>query len=170
VADVHLEPWGKDDLPLLERCLLDPVMTEHLGGPDTPERVAKRQARYEQPDSKQFKIVDEESGEGVGWVGYWDRDVDDGRVFEIGWAVVPEFQGRGIAGDATRQLLELARAEGTHRYAHAYPSVDNGPSNAIPRKLGFELLGAFEFEYPPGSAMICNDWRFDLAGEADSAG
>jgi RimJ/RimL family protein N-acetyltransferase len=162
LADVHLEPWGTDDLPLLERCLGDPVMTEHLGGPETPEKIAKRQARYEQPDSKQFKIVDDESGEGVGWVGYWDRDVAGGKGYEIGWAVVPEFQGRGIASAATRQALERARAEGTHRYVHAYPSVDNAASNAVPRKLGFELLGAFDFEYPPGNPMTCNDWRYDL--------
>ena len=36
----------------------------------------------------------------------------------------------------------------THRYFHAFPSVDNAPSNAICRKLGFELLGACDFEFP----------------------
>jgi RimJ/RimL family protein N-acetyltransferase len=46
---------------------------------------------------------------------------------------------------------------------HAFPSVDNAPSNAICRKLGFTLLdGAIEFEYPPGNLLRCNDWRFDL--------
>ena len=45
---------------------------------------------------------------------------------------------------------------------HAYPSVDNGPSNAICRKLGFELLGAEEFEYPKGHWMRCNDWSLEL--------
>jgi len=47
---------------------------------------------------------------------------------------------------------------------HAFPSVDNPPSNAICRKLGFELLEAIDFEYPPGSGGVlrCNDWRLDL--------
>ena len=47
---------------------------------------------------------------------------------------------------------------------HAYPSVENAPSNAICRKLGFTLLEAHDFEWPPdsGSFMRCNDWRFDL--------
>jgi hypothetical protein len=40
--------------------------------------------------------------------------------------------------------------------------VANVPSNAICRSLGFELLEELEFEYPPGSLMRCNDWRFDL--------
>ena len=58
---------------------------------------AERQARYERLSSTQFKVVVEEGGEGVGWVGYWDREVHREPVFEIGWAVVPSHQGRGIA-------------------------------------------------------------------------
>ena len=55
-----------------------------------------------------------------------------------------------------------ARARATHRFLHAFPSVDNAPSNAICRKLGFTLLGECDFEYPPGNRMRCNDWRLDL--------
>jgi RimJ/RimL family protein N-acetyltransferase len=45
---------------------------------------------------------------------------------------------------------------------YAFPSVDNAPSNAICRKVGFELLGEKDFEYPPGNPLRCNEWRFDL--------
>jgi hypothetical protein len=31
------------------------------------------------------------------------------------------------------------------------------------RRLGFQLAGAFDFDYPRGSPMRCNDWRLDLA-------
>jgi RimJ/RimL family protein N-acetyltransferase len=161
-AEIRIEPWGEGDLPLLQRCLGDPVMMEHLGGPESPEKIAERQGRYEQADSKQFKIVDEATGEGVGWVGYWERDWQDEHVYEIGWSVLPAFQGRGIAGSATFKAIEIARSERKHRFLHAYPSVDNAPSNAICRQLGFMLLGPCEFEYPKGSLMQCNDWRFDL--------
>ena len=159
---VRLEPWGKDDLPLLERLLGDPKMTEHLGGPESAEKLAERQARYEQEGSGMFKIVDEASGEAVGSVGYWERPWRDEDVYETGWSVLPEFQGRGIAAAATSQVIALARSERRLRYLHAFPSVDNAASNAICRKLGFTLLGAEEFEYPKGSFMRCNDWRLDL--------
>jgi regulator of RNase E activity RraB len=49
-----------------------------------------------------------------------------------------------------------------HRFMHVFPNVDNAPSNAICRKLGFELLEACEFEFPKGHFMTCNDWRLDL--------
>jgi RimJ/RimL family protein N-acetyltransferase len=164
---VHLDPWGEGDLPLLQKCLGDPAMMEHLGGPESAEKIAERQSRYEKPDSKQFKIVDDASGEGAGWVGYWDRDWQGEQVFEIGWAVILAFQGRGIAGSATRLAVERAGSERTRRFLHAYPSVDNAPSNAICRKLGFRLDGPCDFEYPKGSMMRCNDWWLDLDLLAD---
>jgi RimJ/RimL family protein N-acetyltransferase len=77
--------------------------------------------------------------------------------------VAPEFQGRGLARAGAALVIALARAEREPRYMHAYPSVDNGPSNAICRRLGFQLGGPVDIEYPPGTPMRCNDWRLDLA-------
>ena len=153
----RLEPWGEEDLDLLHGLLGDPAMMVHLGGPETPEKIAERQAKYAKPDSHQFKIVVD--GAGAGWVGYWERGDD----YEVGWSVLPALQGRGIAADATRQLVALAR----DRDIHAYPGVENAPSNAICRKLGFTLLGPQEFEYPPDSGrfMRCNDWVLEALAD-----
>ena len=159
---VELVPWGPGDLPLLEGLLGDPVMTEHLGGPETPEKLRERQARYEQL-SNTFKVVFE--GQGVGWVGFWEREHRGETVYEMGWSVLPAFQGQGIAGRATALALDAARAAGGPRFVHASPDVDNAPSNAICRKAGFELLGAYDDEYPPGTPRRLNDWRFDLRPE-----
>jgi RimJ/RimL family protein N-acetyltransferase len=163
---VRIEPWGKDDLPLLEKLMGDPQMMEQLGGAESREKIAERQARYERlADSgtdRMFKIVDEATGEAVGSVGYWERSWRGQQVYEIGWSVLPAFQGRGIAGIATGQAIAMARAERKHRFVHAFPAIENLPSNAICRKLGFTLVEQSEFEYPPGRFMQCNDWRLDL--------
>lgn len=137
-------------------------MTEHVGGPESAEKIAERQARYQVPGSRQYRIVVD--GEDAGWVGYWEREWLGEKVWETGWSVLPGFQGRGVASEATRKLIEIARTETTLRYVHAYPSVDNAPSNAICRKVGFELMGDYRFEYPKGNIMRCNDWRYDLLG------
>jgi CTP:molybdopterin cytidylyltransferase MocA/RimJ/RimL family protein N-acetyltransferase len=165
---IRLEPWGPGDRELLRRLLGDPRMMTHLGGPESPSKLDERQARYERmatagPAAGQsLKIVLDGSRGGVGWVGYWAASWRGEEVYEVGWAVVPEHQGRGIATRAVRQLLQLAGAQRTRRWAHAFPSVDNAPSNALCRAVGFELLGPVDVEYPPGTSMRCNDWRIRL--------
>jgi RimJ/RimL family protein N-acetyltransferase len=168
---VTLEPWGSGDLPLLERLLGDPGMTEHLGGPESPARLRERQGRYERlPEGdRMFKVVHVESGAEVGSVGFWGKEWRGQQIYEVGWMVLPAFQRRGFAVAATAQAVELARREARHRFMHAFPNVDNAPSNAICRKLGFELLEACEFEYPKGHLMTCNDWRLDLTGRSAQA-
>lgn len=85
-------------------------------------------------------------------------------MYETGWLVLPAVQGRGVATSATALVIERARTEGKHRYLYAYPSVDNAPSNAICRRLGFTRTRVTEYEYPKDSGNIlrCNDWRLDL--------
>ena len=110
-------------------------------------------------------IVPDEAAPDVvaGNVALWSHDQDGGApVTEIGWMVLPEFQGRGIAVDATRLAIEHAERDGKHRYIHAFPNITNGASNAICRKLGFTFLDECNFEYPKGNPIRCNDWRLDL--------
>jgi RimJ/RimL family protein N-acetyltransferase len=163
-SSVTLKSWGSGDLGLLDRLMGDPRMTEHLGGPETAEKLRKRQARYEDLEGgdRMFKIVDAPSGAGVGSVGFWTKEWRDEQVYEVGWMVVPEFQGRGIAVAATAQVIEIAKHDDMHRFMHAFPSIDNAPSNVICRRLGFDLLEACEFEFPKGHFMTCNDWRLNL--------
>lgn len=166
---VRLEPWGADDFPLLEQQNA-PEMTEHLGGPESPEALMARQAKYERlaetSNDRMYKIVLVATGAAVGSVGYWEKTWRGEEMYETGWGVLPAFQGRGLAAMGTAQAIELARASGLHRYLHAFPSVENLPSNALCRRLGFTLVEECEFEYPKGHPMRCNDWRIDLfAGE-----
>jgi RimJ/RimL family protein N-acetyltransferase len=159
---VRIEPWTDADLPVLEQTLGDPAMTQHLGGPESPEKIARRHAGYREPGSGQFRIVVGNAREPAGWVGYWEREWRREQVYEIGWSVIPRFQGRGIATAATVQAIAAARADGRRRFLHAFPSVANAASNAVCRKAGFSLLGEYGFEYPPGNPIRCNDWLFDL--------
>lgn len=158
---VWIEPWTADDRELLDALLGDPVMTEHLGGPESPQKLDARQARYE-ADPRQHRIRLEGVAGGVGFVGYWDKDWRGAGVWEVGWGVRPEYQGRGLATKAMRLLLDVMRIDGSRGLVHAFPSVDNEASNALCRKLGFQLLDAVDFEYPPGHPLRCNDWRLEL--------
>ncbi|MCB5178960.1 GNAT family N-acetyltransferase [Streptomyces sp. SMC 277] len=164
---VRLTPWSEADLPLLERANT-PEMTEHLGGPEHPDRLADRQRRYValsgRPPAagRMFRVSLTDTGEDVGSVGFWERDWRDEEVYETGWAVFPEFQRRGLAVAALTELIAYVRAHGTRPALHAFPGTDHPASNAVCRKAGFTFLGETQFEYPPGIFHASNDWRFPL--------
>jgi RimJ/RimL family protein N-acetyltransferase len=162
---IHLEPWGPDDLPLLEQTVGDAEMMRYLGGPESPEKMAERQERFAHREPGMHKIVDDESGRAIGSVGFWEKEWNGEAVHEVGWFVIPEFQGRGIAVEAMKLLIPLTGS----RPIHAFPNVENAPSNAICRKLGFRRLGEMEFEYPPGHWMTCADWRLEPTRESPSS-
>ena len=172
-TEVDIRPWSQADLGLLERLMGDPAMMEHLGGPETPEKIRERHARYlknvDNSLESMFVIVAGSEGVAAGSIGYWEREWNGQIVWETGWSVLPEFQSQGIATKATQIIIERVRAEGKHRFLHAYPSVDNPASNAICRKTGFTLQGEVDFEYPPGNYLRCNDWRLDLFEPAPDA-
>ncbi|MET9377985.1 GNAT family N-acetyltransferase [Streptomyces sp. NPDC002992] len=166
-SPIRLESWSEGDFNLL-RAMNAPELMEHLGGPETEEALAERHQRYMRLSADRtsaglmFRIVLLPEEVAVGSIGYWKQTWDGEPVYETGWTVLPGFQGRGVATAATRAVAEPARAELTYRFLHAFPSTDNGASNAVCRKAGFELLGERAFEYPPGRPLRCNDWRLDL--------
>ncbi|MCE6995789.1 GNAT family N-acetyltransferase [Saccharothrix sp. S26] len=164
-AHIDIHPWAEGDLWLLRR-LNAPEVTTHLGGPESDERVADRHRRYlVLGDGRMFRV--EVDGVPAGSIGYWTKPWRGEAVWEVGWSVLPEFQGRGVASAAARATVVAARADGRHRWAHAFPSVDHPASNAVCRKAGFTLLGEADVEYPPGRWMRCHDWALDLRPDLD---
>jgi RimJ/RimL family protein N-acetyltransferase len=164
VEQVRLQPWADGDFWLLGR-LNSPEMTEHLGGPETAEQLVARHQRYVALDRGcMYRVESAGSGETVGSIGFWEREWRGESVWETGWGVLPEFQGRGLAARAARAVVVEARLAGWHRYLHAFPSIDHHASNSVCRKAGFTLIGEAEFEYPKGHWITSNDWRVDLQG------
>jgi len=163
--DVRLRPWSRDDFWLLGRKNA-PEMTEHLGGPETEAQLVARHERYLRIDGnagRMYTIRLARGGEVVGSIGFWGRDWQGEGVYETGWGVLPEFQGRGIAAAAAQAVQGEAARHGNRARLHAFPSVDHGASNAVCRKAGFVLVGPCDFEYPKGTFIRCNDWMVELA-------
>jgi RimJ/RimL family protein N-acetyltransferase len=170
-TELHLEPWDDRGLTLERRANV-PAMKTFLGGTETDQSILDRHRRILEfaraGTGRMFLILVRGTAEPVGSVGYWEREWRGETVYEMGWKVLPTHQGRGLAVAATVAAVGLAAAERRHRWAHAYPKVDNAASNAVCRKAGFALLGECDFEYPAGHPIRCHDWRYDLASVAGS--
>ncbi|MFS0838558.1 GNAT family N-acetyltransferase [Paenibacillus sp. 1P03SA] len=165
--NTSIRPWSDDDFSLLQRMNTDD-MWAHLGGPETEAAVASRHKRYlklEPGKVRMFTILSDDDT--VGNVGYWMQNWRDQNIFEVGWGVLPEFQGRGIAFTATSAMLTILRNDVPGAIVYAFPDVSNSASNAICRKLGFSLVGETEVEFPAGSWMKSNEWRLQLSGQTE---
>lgn len=161
---MRLVPYGEGDLWLLRRHN-SPEMTGYLGGPESEEQLLARHDRYLGPAAGgMFRVVTAEGDETLGMIGFWEQRWRGGTVWETGWGVLPECQGRGVAVRAARAVAGAAREAGAHRYLHAFPKVEHAASNGVCRRAGFTLLGEVGFEYPKGHPITANDWRMDLAG------
>lgn len=163
-TDVFLEPWTDADLDIELRANT-PEMTTFLGGPEPESAVRARHERalaLRGSGAGQMFRVGLPDAPSVGSVGYWEREWRGETVYEMGWLVLPEYQGRGVAGAAVRLAAVHAATHGRHRYAHAYPKTVHAASNAVCRKVGFELLGEVDFEFPKGNPIRSCDWRLNL--------
>ena len=169
MSSIVLEPWSEQGYELLVRQN-SPELTEHLGGPETAEQVRRRHERYldRTGDGQMFLV-----GLGdqvVGSVGYWAREWNGQSVYETGYGILPEHQGRGFAVEALLLCAGQAARDGSRAWLHAFPSVHHDASNAVCRKAGFELKGECEFEYPAGNFIRSNDWCLVLTRQdADPA-
>lgn len=164
LRDVRL---GDVDAYIRMRC--DPVMMAELGGPVPPEGMAdkvRRDVEGVASGADWIKmIVPEGTAPGAEVVAgivtlYAHDDVDGERISEIGWMVLPEFQGRGLGKRAAHTLLELARDDGRWGLVHAFPSTTNSASNGVCRALGFQYMGERDIPFT-GRVFRTSHWTVD---------
>ena len=152
-----------DDVDAYVRMRCDPVMMADLGGPLPREGMAdkvRRDAREAAADECWIKMIVPEPDRPevvAGTVTIWSHDLGDGPLTEIGWMVLPEFQGRGWGKRAVGALLEQAWREGRWGDVHAFPATGNGPSNGICRSLGFRLVGELDMSFAD-RVLRSNHW------------
>ena len=169
---VSIRPYGKDDLWLMEKTLGDPTQMIYLNGSESEERIRRRHHKRITMSANpqtgcQYTILTGANNDPAGNIGYWESEWKGQKGWEMGWFVLPEFQGHGIATAASRQVIQLLIKRKNYTFIFATPSVDNQPSNAICRKLGFTLTGEDTIEYPSGSGRLLkiNCWTLTLPTE-----
>jgi ribosomal-protein-alanine N-acetyltransferase len=90
----------------------------------------------------------------VGWGGFKGPPRDG--VVEIGYAIAPTCEGRGVATAAVRELVREAFAVPEVQAVLAHTQADPGPSPRVLEKAGFVRQG----EVP--DAAVRTAWRFRL--------
>ena len=159
---MELVPYGEADLWLTRAMETDAEVMKELGGPNSDEVIEAAHAKrlIVAADDWWLTIVPEPGHAPVGTIGIWPHDWEGEEVYEVGWMLLPEFQGRGLATEALALLLERVRAAPDFDSLHAFPGKAIAASNALCRKFGFELVGEYEADYA-GAMLHTNHWRLD---------
>lgn len=140
-------------------------MMRELGGPADPAdmgRVHRMRLKTVANGGWYFVIVPEPAGPPAGTIGIWESSLTDSPIHEIGWMVLPAFQGRGIASQALAMIVVRARADRRFSRIHAFPGVSNAPSNALCRKSGFVLTEERDVRFRDRPLRV-NHWELDVS-------
>jgi ribosomal-protein-alanine N-acetyltransferase len=93
-----------------------------------------------------YTIIEKSSALPIGNAGLYKRPVLD--HFDVGYALLPEFHGKGYAFEASKAVLDFAKAEGLKRiYAITVPY--NERSIHLLEKLGLKFEKQFRMEGDP---------------------
>lgn len=162
---VRLRDVQFSDVDAYVRMRCDPVMMAELGGPlprEGIEEKVRRDVSQAAADVEWIKMIvpDDDSSEVAGSVVLWPHEANDETISEIGWMVLPEFQGQGLGKHAVRVLLEAARDYGRWGLVHAFPAVTNAASNGICRSVGFRLARQQDVTFA-GQVFRTNHWVID---------
>jgi RimJ/RimL family protein N-acetyltransferase len=101
-----------------------------------------------------FGVVDRETRTIVGSAGFKGPPDADG-VVEVAYGIVPSFQRRGYATEATFALIDFARADPAVRRVRAHTLPTPNASTRVLTKCGFAHLGEFA---DPEDGLV---WRWE---------
>ncbi len=160
---MELRRLTREDQRLYERIYTDPRMWTELGGVLEQDMAAKleRDVASVDADRHWVLVIVTEDGRAAGTVSLWDHEWEGQTIEEIGWMVLPEHQGRGLASAAVAEALRRADEADRWRTLHAFPATTNAASNAVCRKHGFALQGPIEYTYRDRTLRV-NHWLRDI--------
>ena len=131
------------------------VVEGWVGFPETIP-LALEAARANPPNDWGSHLFFDDDGALVGFGG-WKGPPTDG-VAELGYAVAPERQGKGIATAVVGELVTRARAAGVNRViAHTLPEMS--PSTTVLSRCGFIHMGDVA---DPDGGVDGVVWRWEL--------
>jgi len=132
------------DADLIHKLRSDEVVNQFVGRDNSStvekakEFILKIQNLVEKNEGLYWIIRRKENNDLVGTVCLWNFDTEN-EIVEIGYEMLPEFQGKGIMTEALKAVTKHTFEEIKAKIITAFPSSDNINSVAILKKLNFEF-------------------------------
>lgn len=102
-----------------------------------------------------YKMVLKKSEEPVGICGLVKRDFLESA--DIGFAILPEFEGQGLTYEAAAATMEFARNDLNVKPILAITSTDNVKSQNLLEKIGLKKINTIEQDGDKGPILLYSD-------------
>ena len=146
-----LRSWKPEDLLLFIEMNKDARVMRYFPSILTDEQTEsfyKRiQSEFERNGWGLYAVELKSNGTFIGYVGLHEIgfDADFTPGVEIGWRLATDFHNQGLATEAAKEVLKLARQNGLQRL-YSFTTKQNVPSERVMQKIGMTKVG--EFEHP----------------------
>ena len=146
-----LRSWKSEDLPLFTEMNKDPRVMRYFPAILTDEQTEsfynRIQSEFERNGWGLYAVELKSNGTFIGYVGLHEIgfDADFTPGVEIGWRLATDFHNQGLATEAAKEVLKLARQNGLQRL-YSFTTKQNVPSERVMQKIGMTKVG--EFEHP----------------------
>lgn len=130
--------WTQEDYPVFKSYFSDPISSKYVGGIKNPEEawrlLASYIGHYELYGYSYLAVTEKTSKKLIGSVGLWNSP--PWPEPELGYWLIPEFQGKSYAFEAALALKNYALERLNMISLVSYISSDNIPSQKLALRLG----------------------------------
>ncbi|MEL6589836.1 MAG: GNAT family N-acetyltransferase [Bacteroidota bacterium] len=140
-----LKPTDEEDAAFIYRLMNTPKWLENIGDRQIHNEETARQyiqdrigKQFERLGYGNYTMIRKKDGTKVGSCGLYDRAGLAG--IDIGFALLPEYEGNGYAYEASLCLMQVAREEFGLRQLSAITIKTNEASQGLLEKLGLAFV------------------------------
>ena len=144
-----LRSWKLEDLPLFAKMNKDARVMRYFPSILTDEQTEsfyKRiQSEFERKGWGLYAVELKSNGTFIGYVGLHEIgfDADFTPGVEIGWRLAADYHNQGLATEAAKEVLKLAKQNGLQRL-YSFTAKQNAPSERVMQKIGMTKVRDFE--------------------------
>ena len=152
---LYLREWVPDDWKRFRPLATDPRVLRYIGHgkPWTDEQIKARIASWIEVGRRRgwvlWPVIHRDDAELIGFCGFWDGFAPD---VEIGWRLLPEYWGQGLATEAAQAVMEYGFQRWNFPRLISVAQPENKASLRIMEKLGMEFERGFLHE---GFEVVC---------------
>ena len=158
-ARLILRSWKPEDLPLFAKINKDKRVMHYFPATLTDEQTEsfynRIQSEFDRNGWGLYAVELKSAGKFIGYVGLHEIgfDADFTPGVEIGWRLATDYHNQGLATEAAKEVLKLAKHKGLTKL-YSFTAKQNAPSERVMQKIGMTKEGEFKHpNLPPDSPL-----------------